>query len=612
MKKVKVKPRYRFWALIAAVFILGCALIIPACSAAAAPPSDESLYEFEYYDVEYDISSDCSIAVTEVINVHYSGKKSTGFLRNIPVGSGTQVKNVGVDGVRLLSGETDVPYSVSVEDKSFVTISIGSTENKAGENEIYRITYDYFLGNRHLNDGALSIHPIGFENGCVIKNATVTLIMPDGYKTAARYVGQEGSEEYDTDFTVLTENGKKVLKTKAENLNEHEGIAFDITFTEGSIHPYFDITPYYFVIAAAGLLIVLLLLKITLFNRTVIKPIVNFEAPEGMDPLLMGKLIDNKVSAEDVTALIFYWADKGYIKIDLGDKNNPLLVRIKNLPATAKKYEKVVFAGLFKDGDAVKTGDLKHVFYCTYEKAKAIANDSAKGLYKSWSIGVSILFALTGGVLFGLAPLILGLTAISAHIVYLYGFIAIIPALVLYGLSESIKYYRLKNKAGKNALYICLMAIGILLCAGVFTLIVPSSLIATIPTFLLGVLSFAIAATSVMLISRTPEYNQQLSLIVGFRNFIKCAEKDKLEAILESDPQYYYHVLPYAQVLRLCDTWEEKFEGITVAPPAWATDPSVDMIPDFTALNSLLRQSMRSIASGMISRHPSSGHNQSH
>ena len=42
---------------------------------------------------------------------------------------------------------------------------------------------------------------------------------------------------------------------------------------------------------------------------------------------------------------------------------------------------------------------------------------------------------------------------------------------------------------------------------------------------------------------------KQLNEIIGFKNFIKLAEKNQLEKMLEQDPQYYYHILPYAQVL---------------------------------------------------------------
>lgn len=609
MKKVKIKPLHCLLSLIALLVLLGGALIFSACSASAASTygGGDYRYEFESYDVEYDISSDCAISVTEIINVHYMGWNSTGLLRDIPVNAGAQVKNINVTGIQLISGGTEVPYKVIIENNDFITIDIGSYVNKTNKNEIYRITYDYFISNSVVNGNILSINPIGTGNDCEIKNATVKLTLPNGYQSAVRYVGKKGSTAYDTDFVVGTENGRTVLTTSATNLNNFEGITFDITFASGSIHAHFDFTPYWFVIAAAVILLILILLKLLVFNKVIITPIVNFEAPDGMDPLMMGKLIDNTVNAEDVTALIFYWADKGYLKINLNNEDNPTLIRIKNLPETATKYEQIVFNGLFRKGDAVATDDLKYVFYKTYEQAKTAVNSMTKGLHKSWSIGISILFVLLSGLLIGIAPIVLGMTTISASLTFPYGFIALIPALILYGFSESVKYNRLKRKRTKNALYYILLALGILVCSGIFMIVIPPSLLPTLPKFLLCVLSFVSAATSVVLISRTSDYNEKLNHIIGFRDFIKYAEKDRLEALLASDPQYYYHVLPYAQVLNVSDIWADKFKGITVAPPTWATS-SFDMF-DFVLLNNVINNSTRSLTTGMISRPSSSGSN---
>lgn len=615
MKKIKIKPLYCILALIGFIFLLCAALIVSGCNATAASSyiGGDYRYEFENYDVEYDISSDCSIAVTEIINVHYIGRDSTGFLRDIPVNSGAQVKNVKVTGVELIAGGTYVPYAVKIEDNSFITIDIGSTSNKTNQSETYRITYDYYISNSYVNDNVLSINPIGTGNDCVVKNATVKLILPDGYQSNVCYIGAAGSTNTYDGVLVTTENGRTVLTATPTStmrpLNRFEGITFDITFASGSIHSHFDFTPYWFVIAVVVLLIILILLKFFLFNKNILTPIVNFEAPDGMDPLMVGKLIDNTVNAEDVTSLIFYWADKGYIKINLDNKDNPTLIRIKNLPQTAANYEQIVYAGLFRGGDLVKTNDLKYVFYRTFEKAKSTVNGTTKGLHQSVSIGIAILFVLLSGLIIGLAPIILGMTTISASLAYPYGFIALIPALILYGFSENVKYNKYKNKGKKNALYFSLLALGILLCSGIFTLIIPSSLLPTIPKLLLCILCFGIAAASAVLISRTNEYNEKLNHIVGFRNFIMYAEKERLEALLESDPQYYYHVLPYAQVLNVSDIWEEKFKGITVAPPTWATSSSFDRMLDFVILNSLIKHSMRSITTGMISRPSSSGRN---
>lgn len=610
MKK-KTIPLYALWLLVLVASVIICA-VFGTVTADASTYGGEYGFEFETYDVTYDIAANSEIKVTEIIKVNYLGFHSTGFMRDIPADSGAQVKNINVEGLELLAGGSDVPYEVRIDDSDFITVDIGDTMQKYDKSETYKLTYTYCIANTTINSGFLSIDPIGTGNSCEIKYATVTLILPDGYieDSAKRYVGAKGADtQGDKDYEVSERDGRTVITTSYVGLNKYEGITFDLEFEKGKIHPYFDFTPYYFVIAAAALLVIIILVKLLFFSKSNLTPVVNFEAPEGMDPLLMGKLIDNKVNSEDVTALIFYWADKGYLKINLDNKDNPAIIKIKDLPPTATNYEQTVFAGLFKQGDSVTTNDLKYVFYTTFQRATALVNEKAKGLFMSSSIGVSIIFTLLCGILVGLAPLLLGLTEVASSLIYFYGFIAIIPALVLYGVTETVMYNKLKNRGVKNALFFLLIALGILACSAVFTFVIPGSLMPLLPKLLTCVLSFSAVTASVAIISRTPEYTKQLNLILGFRNFILYAEKDRLETLLESDPQFYYHVLPYAQVLNVSDIWENKFKDITVAPPAWATTSSFDTMLDFVVLNSLIRHSMISITAGMISRPSSSGAN---
>lgn len=607
MKKVKISPIHCILALVVAIILVGGTLILSGCGRLLSFDEDgDYRFHFTEYAITYDVSADRTMQVEEKITVSFDGRDCTGFFVDIPVNGGEQVKNIKVTELDHNDGvEKPVAYSVDIEDNAFISVDIGDTSLKHG-NYTYFIRYTYCMTRAQEGKNILSINAVTTDHSFKMQNVTVTINLPAECLWAEYYTGKGGSEN-------PVECGENIstVSFHEDMLAADSGLTFMIGFEDGILSTYFDFTPYWFVIAAAVVLVILILIKLFVFNKITLTPIVNFEAPDGMDPLMMGKLIDNKVGAEDVTSLIFYWADKGYIKINLDNKNNPALIRIKNLPATATKYEQIVYAGLFQKGDLVKTSDLKYVFYRTFEKAKSVVNGSAKGLHSSVSIGISIMFAVLGGLLVGLTPMILGLVLVSSTLTYLYGFIALIPALVLYAFSETVKYNRLKNKNKKNALYFFLLALGLLACAGIFILIIPSSLLSIIPKVLLCILSFAISATSVLIISRTKEYNEKLNHIVGFRNFIMAAEKDRLEALLESDPQYYYHVLPYAQVLNVSDIWEDKFKAITVAPPSWATASSFDVF-DFIILNRMIRISTQSLSAGMVSRPSSSGRSGGH
>jgi uncharacterized membrane protein YgcG len=57
--------------------------------------------------------------------------------------------------------------------------------------------------------------------------------------------------------------------------------------------------------------------------------------------------------------------------------------------------------------------------------------------------------------------------------------------------------------------------------------------------------------------------------ILGFREFIRRVERDRLERMLQEDPTLFDRVLPYALVFGIADEWAEKFEGLLQKPPEW-------------------------------------------
>ena len=84
-----------------------------------------------------------------------------------------------------------------------------------------------------------------------------------------------------------------------------------------------------------------------------------------------------------------------------------------------------------------------------------------------------------------------------------------------------------------------------------------------------------IAASVVMVIlatqirRRTARGAQWSGRILGLKHFIETVEADKLKMLVESDPKYFYSILPYAYVLGVTDKWAKQFESIAVEPPSW-------------------------------------------
>ena len=96
----------------------------------------------------------------------------------------------------------------------------------------------------------------------------------------------------------------------------------------------------------------------------VLYPPVQFNPPEDMTPSEVGYVIDGVVDDKDVTALIFYWAGKGYLEITESGRNEYLFIKKKEL-ASNNYFETYMFRELFEYGKDgwVSTNDLEREFY---------------------------------------------------------------------------------------------------------------------------------------------------------------------------------------------------------------------------------------------------------
>ena len=612
MKKFILKPCFiALLVLLLSVVCLAVGFGTAKPASAETTRTSERLYYHPYlsgYSVEMDIKSDRSIAVTEDITVyHYN---NTGFIRDIPVNAGEVIKNVKV--CEITSGvPTSVYYDIFVEDNSFLSIDIGDSRYKNDEHT-YRITYDYCMTKAQEGANKLALTPIGTGWPCEIANISFIIKLPEGYikdSVSCFYQAESGDDVVKLEPTTETIDGRTVISyVENKYVISDYALRVDLEFEEGALTTYFDFTPYWFIIAAAVILFILVAVKFLCFNKNSLTPYVNFDAPNKMSPLLMGKLIDGKIDSEDITSMIFYWADKGYLKINFDDQRDPTLIRIvRALPQTAPDYEQIMFAELFNGLDAIKPSFLRNRFYITTDKVTRMLNSKTKGLYERKSVILSCIFAIIAGLMLGITPMLLTLFQISVRYFVFAPFIAVVPLLFVYVFSTCLANNKFKTKKSAKILLVCLAAIIGAFLTLFYTVFVPSFIFGIIPKILLCLITCVTVGTSVIIVSRTKEYTQQLNEIVGFKNFIELVEKDKLEKLLEEDPEFYYHILPYAQVLGVSDKWEEKFKDITVRPPEWATCSTTDTLLNFYILNRVMHISMSNMTANMVSRPNSSG-----
>ncbi len=62
--------------------------------------------------------------------------------------------------------------------------------------------------------------------------------------------------------------------------------------------------------------------------------------------------------------------------------------------------------------------------------------------------------------------------------------------------------------------------------------------------------------------------------LLGFREFIDRAEKDRIEALAKDDPTLFDRILPFALVFGLEDKWADAFRDMYREPPSWYSSPN--------------------------------------
>ena len=119
-----------------------------------------------------------------------------------------------------------------------------------------------------------------------------------------------------------------------------------------------------------------------------------------------------------------------------------------------------------------------------------------------------------------------------------------------------------------GAIWFFTMGVGLLpLTSDALSLLARPKALALVMYLVVGTLVSMFFA--VIAIAKTDAYTDLLGRVLGFRDFIKTAELDKLNELVEEDPQYFYHIMPYAYVFGLSNKWIRNFEDIPVVAPVW-------------------------------------------
>ena len=562
--------------------ILALCLIVPLFFSGCDSEQIESEdYSLSNYSVVANVSKDNDVKIIEKFTVNFNTAMH-GVTRYVPVHSTAYYKI----GDKLVKKN----YNLTISNQA---VQVGACENKgydgdyyyfqlgssfrtysAGESATFEISYTMIIPDNRLYDfDSFYYNILPFDWDVKITNASFVVNFENEISKEELidkthlYVGKVGSTSIDDRLTYNFADSS--ISGTISALDAFEGVTVYTEFEKG----YFGYNQavYWWVGVVALVVLALIILgafwnyKKSHVERTIV-PTVEFKAPDGLTPAECGLILDGKVDNRDLTSMIVYWANKDYIKIVEKDKE-VTLEKLKELD-DCKTYEKTIFNGIFREA-TVNVKDIPN-FGEVAQIAKAQLKVDLK--HKNFENKSKNSRKFLGG-LASLIPavatfLLWVLTARDwAIVVALTEFIALSGACALYCFAEDKKYF---YSDGKTKFFkLTALLIPVIACVLVF--VFAYEFYADRVVFILWahLTSILFMILSAKVLSRTEISAERLGKIIGLKNYILSAEKDRLEMLVKETPTLFYDVLPYAYVLNVTDIYCKMFEKIKIDPPAW-------------------------------------------
>ncbi len=561
------KNRFVRMAVITAVMLV--------CLAMTAVPALGYSYTTDNYDVYITVNEDNSYIVTEKISVDF-GVEKHGIFRYIPYGNFEDMGYMKVDEVYVDGWN----YEAYTEDGNMV-VQIGDADETVIGPQVYKMSYEMIVhDDRDESRDFFYVDVIPTDWETPIEASSIIIKFPKDIdaENIKIYSGYYGSEDADALGVVGNyDEASRTLTISSGYLQHGYGITVLCQLPEGY---WVGEAGYGWAKTLAAVLGIavpaVIMICWLLFGRDKkIVPTVEFYPPEGMTPAEVGVVIDNTANKKDLISLIMYLADKGYISIEQIGKKDFVVKKTAELGGDEKNFVRTFYLGLFRKGDEINLDELDEEFGENYLTAFEQLNGH---FYKKKNIQMTIKSAvlqILGIVFMGItmggivgaaswysakvAPVVLAIFALVAVV------IAVVGAMV-----REDKRYVMKaaGKVTSGVILWCVIICGNLLYAYMVCVVMfESSLLAGI----FAVMFIGASIAIVLMRQRTKKGVELMGKILGLKNFIEAAELDRINTLVEENPNYFYNILPYAYVMGLTDKWAKNFESIKIQQPTWYT-----------------------------------------
>lgn len=551
--------------------------------------SDYSLV-VDSLDINVNITEDNQYQIDEIYENNYL-KKSHGFYREV-------VTDNTDGGFYTVIKDPYCSAEMDIDKGSYSTIfKIGDPDILLTGKKDYNFGYTFDVGKNYSADKngydfvyytliQSSSYPIAKAN---FKITFPKEIDPSQIQFASGNVNDTG---YSGTYKLLDDN--KTIEGSISNLEPNQNVTVYVELPAD----YFSGQRDFYKILNIKLLISIIIalaaitLAFLLFNRfghdDDIIEVQSFDVPNGYNPLKLAHFVNRNVSIKDTTAMLFYWADQGFLKIiedepDVKGVSEFRIIKLRNLPSETDYAEKSLFKAYFYNVDIdeeITLSDLDEKFLTRRQKAidnvpkyfnkknnsELVEVESKKAKNKISGIAAITLFTIYlismqnlsffNTIIYTLGTLIFNIT--------IFLILCNVFSSMINLSSTKSTFKKVRNFIIAIAIFIVLLVKDILmlsLISGIpfdaLTLILKYALIPTVALYVLAIVN---AITE----KRSDYATETFGKVIGYKSFIEFVEIDKLKLMIDENPMLFYHTLSFAIVLGLEKKWYKKFETLEI------------------------------------------------
>ena len=562
-------------------------------------------YVIDAYHIDIVVNEDNTFDITENITM-YANIPRHGINRKIPIRNTVKRLDgtVSNNKTELTDLKVNDQYELTKKEGKY-NIKIGVPDITFLESKDYEIKYKYNLGEDPIKDAdELYFNIIGTEWDTVIGNITFKITMPKEFDESKLGFssGDLGSIENKNVYYNVYNN--VITGGYSEILDENQALTIRMELPEEYFTGETKIINV-FQYLAFGIILIFVIISIILWfiygkdKKTI--DVVEYYPPKDINSLEAAFIYKGKIDSKDIVSLIIYLANEGYLKIHEINTDQTLLSsgdfrleKIKDYDGNDEN-ERQIFNAIFKDNDTeILSSDLPKKLNSVINKILKNSNSKKvqKNIFEKSSLTMSTLLRVLCVITVILTFIVPSLDSGEYQNVFIYSFM-----IILY-----LPFYSLAL-FGKTPLFTRLF-VGIFVgihsfimfsAFGVFTMFF--SELSYMLLLMFSIFSAIVIAYLSKIMPKRNEFGKEmLSKINGFRTFLETVEKEKLEMLVDENPEYFYDILPYIYVLDISDKWIEKFESIIKEDPSWYQGNSSFNVTSFnTFVNTTTKSVQRTV-----------------